>query len=145
MPDGNVILQCKTTMPDDNARGQCQKTIADDNASWQCQLTTKMTTICRQMTTLAFGLSSWNRAKFAPTPRQISVLSYVASSSQSGLWLRLTSTRHVRQSYSQCTRYILTRFCRPLVFFHKSTTHRPLKNTLKYFRILFRIRGASRL
>jgi hypothetical protein len=30
-------------------------------------------------------------------------------------------------------------------FFHKSTSPRPLINTLKYFRILFRIRGAIRL
>jgi hypothetical protein len=33
----------------------------------------------------------------------------------------------------------------PLVFFHKLSTPRPLINTLKYFRILFRIRRASRL
>jgi hypothetical protein len=33
----------------------------------------------------------------------------------------------------------------PLVFFHKSTAPRPLTNTLKYFRILFRILGAIRL
>jgi hypothetical protein len=32
-----------------------------------------------------------------------------------------------------------------LCFFHKSTAPRPLINTLKYFRILFRIRGAIRL
>jgi hypothetical protein len=32
-----------------------------------------------------------------------------------------------------------------LWFFHKSTAPRPLINTLTYFRILFRIRGAIRL
>jgi hypothetical protein len=32
-----------------------------------------------------------------------------------------------------------------LWFFHKSITPRPLINSLKYFRILFRIRGTSRL
>jgi hypothetical protein len=39
----------------------------------------------------------------------------------------------------------VSRDFRPLVFFHKSTSPRPLINTLKYFRILFRIRGATRL
>jgi hypothetical protein len=39
----------------------------------------------------------------------------------------------------------VSRDFRPLVFFHISTAPRPLINTLKYFRILFRIRGAIRL